>query len=441
MRHDWRQMGAVALGREIAAGRVDPLTLAETFLEAIDNSNQPIYARTTPRRALAEARAAADRARDGLRCGPLDGVPLSWKDLFDTAGCATEAGSRLLKGRVPGADAEVLRRATLGGSVCLGKTHMSELAFSGLGLNPVTATPPNIHRADLAPGGSSSGAAASVAFGLAAAAVASDTGGSVRVPAAWNDLVGFKPAHGALPLTGVVPLCESFDTIGPIARSVADAAAVHALLGGAAVDLRGAEDLHGRHLGVLTTVVTDDLDPQVAEAFEGAVQRLSEAGAQIVEFDAPEVIHALDLAPILFATEAYATWMDEIEDRPELMYDRVLDRFRGGAGYGGTDFIRAWQGLRRLRAEWTHRIAALDAVILPTTAILPPPLAQLRAEPDFYDARNLMALRNTRIANLMAGCALTLPTGQASCGVSLVMAGGCEGALLRLGAAVESVLC
>ena len=185
MSDSWLWMTAADLGRGIAAGAIDPRELAEVYLGAIDGHPQApaIYARTTPERARTEADAAAGRARAGLRRGPLDGVPVSWKDNFDTAGTATEAGSALLAGRVPERDAAVLATATRAGLVCLGKTHLTELAFSVLGLNPVTATPPNINDPELAPGGSSSGAAASVAFGLAAAAIGSDTAGSVRVPA------------------------------------------------------------------------------------------------------------------------------------------------------------------------------------------------------------------------------------------------------------------
>lgn len=432
-------MGAVALGREIEAGTVDPVDLAEHFLSAIDAADLPIYARTTPDRARAEARDAADRARRGLRKGPLDGVPISWKDLFDTAGAGTEAGSRLLKGRVPDADAEVLRRATAGGSVCLGKTHMTELAFAGIGLNPMTGTPPNVHGAELASGGSSSGAAASVAYGLAAGAIGSDTGGSVRIPAAWNDLVGLKTTHGVLPLTGVVPLCESFDTIGPLARSVEDAAALFALLGGAEADLAG-ETLTGKRFGVLRTVALDGIEDPVAASFAEARERLTMAGAEFIEFDAPEVIETLALAPVLYTTEAYATWMDRIEAHPEDMYDRVRERFRAGAGFSGTDFVRGWQELRRHRATWWDRVSGFDAVAIPTAAIMPPAMDRLIADADFYVDRNLMTLRNTRIGNMMDAAALTLPTGHPSCGISFLMSPGRETALLRMGAAVEAAL-
>ena len=327
------------LGRAIGAGKVHPVELVEAQLAAIDAHPLAgrIYARVTPDRARAEAMAAAGRAKAGLRKGLLDGVPLSWKDLFDTAGTATEAGSALLKHRTPAADAEVLARATLAGLVCLGKTHMSELAFSGLGLNPVTATPPSVNDPDAVAGGSSSGAAASVAFGLAPAAIGSDTGGSVRIPAAWNDLVGLKTTAGLLPLTGTVPLCETFDTVGPLARNVEDCALLLGILEGRpAPDLRGAE-LRGARLLVLETVALDGLRPDPAAAFDRSVARLGAAGARIERLAAPEVTEAMGLAALLFTAEAYAIWRDVIEAAPQKMFPRILERFRSGAGFTAAD--------------------------------------------------------------------------------------------------------
>ena len=241
---NWLTATAADLGRGIAAGTIDPVALTDTCLAAIAAHplRDRIYARVTETRARAEAAAASARAKAGQRRSALDGVPASWKDLFDSAGVATEAGTKLLEGRIPTQDATVLRNATAMGLVCLGKTHMSEIAFSGLGLNPVLETPPCVNDPGAVPGGSSSGAAASVAFGLAPVAVGSDTGGSIRIPSAWNDLVGFKPTHGRLSVEGVVPLCASFDTVGPLCRSVEDAALMVAVLEGSKpADLTGGE--------------------------------------------------------------------------------------------------------------------------------------------------------------------------------------------------------
>jgi aspartyl-tRNA(Asn)/glutamyl-tRNA(Gln) amidotransferase subunit A len=433
---------AADLGRAIGAGKAHPVELLEAQLDAIDAHPLAarIYARLTPQRARAEAMAAAGRAKAGLRRGLLDGVPVSWKDLFDSAGVATEAGSALLKGRVPAADAEVLARATQAGLVCLGKTHMSELAFSGLGLNPVTGTPPCINDPGSVPGGSSSGAAASVAFGLAPAAIGSDTGGSVRIPAAWNDLVGLKTTADLLPPDGVVPLCARFDTVGPIALSVEDCALLlGALLGGPAPDLRG-ETLAGKRLLLLETLAMDDLRPAPAAAFDRAVARLVAAGAKVTALKAPEVAEAMSLAATLFTAEAYAEWREVIEAAPERMFPRILERFRSGAGVMAADYIAGWKRLDELRAHWAQRVGGADAVILPTAPILPPDADRLMTDDAYYVTENLLALRNTRIGNLLGLCALTLPAGEPSCGISLMGAPGTEARLLRLGAAAERAL-
>lgn len=438
---DWLTMSGGALGRGIATGEIDPEALCEAHLSAIDASphRDAIFARVTADRARAEAAAAAGRARLGLRRGPLDGVPVSWKDLFDGAGVATEAGSRLLAGRVPSDDAAVLANATHGGSVCLGKTHMSELAFSGLGLNPMTATPPNVHDPALLPGGSSSGAAASVAFGLAPIAIGSDTGGSVRNPAAWNDLVGLKTTLGRVDATGTVPLVESMDTIGPLCRTVEDAALALALLeGGRPADLRGAT-LDGRRLLVLADYAESSRDAP-RSAFENAVARLQAAGAVVERRAVAAANRAMDLTPHLFSPEAYAIWRDTIEAAPERMYPRILERFRTGRDVDASDVLAARRARAAAQATYLAETAGHDAVLLPTSAILPPDRARLEADDDYYVSENLMALRNTRVGNVLGLCGLTLPTGMASCGLMALAPPMAEERLLRLGAAMEAAL-
>ncbi|HQU70531.1 MAG TPA: amidase family protein [Albidovulum sp.] len=439
---DWQGKSAGDLGRGIAAGKADPVELAEAFLAAIAAHPDAarIYARLTPDRARAEAKAAALRAKAGLRVSPLDGVPISWKDLFDSASVATESGSRLLKGRIPDRDAEVLQTATQQGLICLGKTHMTELAFSGLGLNPMTATPPNIHDPALVAGGSSSGAATSIAFGLAPAAVGSDTGGSVRIPAAWNDLVGLKTTSGRLSLKGVVPLVESFDTVGPLTRNVEDAALLLAALeGGKPADLCGAT-IAGQRLAVLDTVAFDDIRDAPANAFEDAARRLAAAGARVERLTFPALPAIMALSGILFTSEAYAIWRDRIEAAPDLMFAPILDRFRSGASFAAADYVEAWRSLRAARALWAEATAPYDAILIPTAAILPPDAARLMSDPEYFARENLLALRNTRIGNLLGLSALTLPTGTPSCGIMLMGRAFGEEALLRLGVAAEKAL-
>ena len=231
------KMSASELGEAFENNLIDPVEA----LEAIQKNTltDRIYLEVTKARAVGEAKDARKRQKFNARTGPLDGVPLSWKDLFDVAGHQTTAGSDLLKGRVPKNDCAILKLASINGLVTLGKTHMSELAFSGLGLNPITQTPPCVNDLSAVAGGSSSGAAASVAFGLAPAAIGSDTSGSVRIPAAWNDLVGLKTTLGRVSMEGVIPLCRSFDTVGPIVKTVEDAALLFSVLtGNKPVDLK-----------------------------------------------------------------------------------------------------------------------------------------------------------------------------------------------------------
>ncbi len=442
MSKTWSNMTAADLGRAIGKGSIHPVELAEFFLDKAESHPLAprIFARMSGTRARGEAMGAAARAKAGLRRGILDGVPLSWKDLFDTADLATEAGSALLKDRIPTQDAAVLATATREGTVCLGKTHMSELAFSGLGLNPVTATPPCINNETAVAGGSSSGAAASVAYGLAPAAIGSDTGGSVRIPAAWNDLVGLKTSIGRLPSAGTVPLCERFDTIGPLAHSVEDCALLLAALSGQRPPDLAGSSLAGMRFAVLDTVAMEDLRPRPAAGFADALSRLSRAGAQITHIQSPEVTESMALAGILFTAEAYAIWRSTIEPNPEKMFPRILERFRSGAGISASDYIAGWRRLEALRTTWGQATARFDAVLVPTSPILPPDAARLMTDNDYYVTENLLALRNTRIGNMMDLSVLTLPTSQPSCGISLMVGPAQEERLLRLGIATERAL-
>ena len=442
MSTEWLKMSACDLGKAIESGKIDPCDLTETFIAAIENHSQggSIFARLTKSRARAEAKAATKRAKEGMRRSILDGVPLSWKDLFDTAGAATEAGSALLAGRTPTKDAEVLRRATALGSVCLGKTHLSELAFSGLGINPVTATPPCINETDAVPGGSSSGAAASVAFGLSSAAIGSDTGGSVRVPAAWNDLVGLKTTSGVLPLEGAVPLSQRFDTIGPLTRNVDDSAAVFSLLRGSA----RSPILEGVRLNKLRFLILEEgLQGARAKPLEGfwrAIDQLRRTQARLVEGTVPVASSVLDLAGCIYGVETYGQWKESIEAEPEKMFANVRERFQAGRSYLGTDYIEAWKLLKQYRHKFLDATEDYDAALLPTSPIMPPNRDEMLANAEYYKSENLLALRNTRIGNMMELPALTLPTGVPSVGLMILGRPFGEVRLLQLGKAVESAL-
>lgn len=433
------------IGRAIGRGEADPRALTELYLERAE-AQPEVFAHVTAKRARREAAAAYERAKAGFRRGPLDGAPISWKDLVDVAGAPTMAGSRLLEGRIADADAQLVRRAGQAGLVCLGKTHLSELAFSGLGYNPMTATPKNRYDETVAPGGSSSGAAASIAFGSAAAAIGSDTGGSVRIPAAWNGLVGLKTSHGALPMAGVTPLAPALDTIGPLARTVEDCALLWAALGGGLAPAAGPEPRRLRFL-VAETAVLDDVEPSRRAAFDAAVERLKLAGAHCVRGAVPEFEQALAVIAEhggVVNTQGYAIWRELIEAAPDKMYARILERFRSGAGFRSdqTEYVHLEMGL--LAKTLAARISGYDAVLAPTTPNDPPKLARLAADAEHYASENLRALRNTRLANLLKLCSLTLPTpavdGAFPGALMLSAPAGRETLLLRAGLTLERVL-
>ena len=439
---DFNSLTASELGDMIGQGEIDPVELTEHFLSRIETSpiGKKIYSTVTSQLALEQAKDAKKRAISGRRLSSLDGVPISWKDLFDIKGYPCEAGSELLAGRLANQNCEVYNLAEAQGLICLGKTHMSELAFSGLGLNPVRETPPCVNYPESVPGGSSSGAATSVSFGLAAAGIGSDTGGSVRIPAAWNDLVGLKTTAGKLSLDGVVPLCSRFDTVGPLTKSVEDAARLFGIMSGREIRLPAPKAVKGLKLGILKNVAMENVVDLPKKAFESAIDKLKEAGASVSEIFVSSVDEAMDLTGLLYSPEAYATWKHKIEKTPDLMFTKILERFRSGANVLASDFICAWDKLMDLRQQYHSAVKMYDAVLIPTSPIIPPELDRLMNDGDFYNSQNLLALRNTRIGNLMGGCSITLPTDIPSCGLLIMGMPSQEERLLRLAQACELVL-
>ena len=437
---DWLTKSAADLGRAIETGEIDPVDLTETFLEAIDAhpfSNR-IFAHVLTDRARAEAAEASKRAKAGARLSLLDGVPITWKDLYDTADVPCESGTLMLKGRVPSDDAQVVKNARRAGMVTLAKTHQTEFAFSGLGVNPVTQSPPNVHDHDAASGGSSSGASASVAFDLAPVSIGSDTGGSVRIPSVWNDLVGLKTVSGRISLSGVIPLCARFDTAGPLCRSVEDAALMLGVLDDGVPHAATAETLEGKRFAILRTTAFEGIEDAPKAAFESSVSRLASAGVTFTEIDVPEVAEATSLGPTLFPAEAYGTWKAEIDAGEDMMYPPVRTRFLQGKTIMAHEFVAAWRRLDVLREIYRAATKDFDAVVLPSAPILPPKIADLLNDDDHFTAMNLMALQNTRIGSLMGLAAITIPTDVPACG--FMLQGPREEAILPLALSVEAVL-
>lgn len=389
------------------------------------------------------AAAHADVMRmSGAALSALAGMPVSIKDLLDVAGETTMAGSIVLNGHSPAmADAPVVARLRAAGAAIIGKTNMNEFAFSGVGINPHYGTPPNPVDPSRIPGGSSSGAAVSVASGACVAAIGSDTGGSIRIPAALCGLVGFKPTQRRVPISGTIPLSTTLDTLGPIARSVDDCLLVDALI--ADEPLRPPVlSLHGMKFAVPEDLVLDDLDDTVARAFTGTLSKLSAAGATIVEVPMKMFASARDIN-LFPPIEAWA-WHQRLLQAHEDQYDyRVVQRIRLGANYSPQDLQRC----HLARAEWIGEVVTAlegyDAMLMPTVPIVAPRTEALLASDAAFFHANRLVLRNPSLINLLDGCALSLPCQrQGDLPVGLTVAGPAmtDARVIAIGIAIESAI-
>ena len=404
-----------------------------------------------------EALAAAKRADAALARGAplpaLAGLPVTVKDLYDIAGRTTMAGSVLRAGRPAAAqDAVAVARLRAAGAAITGLTNMSEFAFSGVGINPHHGTPRNPCDAVVAriPGGSSSGAAVSVALGLAVAGLGSDTGGSIRVPAALCGLVGFKNTQARTPLAGAFPLSFTLDTVCAMARSVADCLLVDGVLSGAPLQLPQLPQLPtcslaGARLALPQTLMLDALQPAVATAFERALSRLSAAGALIVPLPLLELAEIAQInAPGGFsAVEAWATHRHDMQTQRHRFDPRVAQRVALGEGVSAADYIT----MQHRRHDWIRRmqqqLAGFDALICPTVPIVAPPIAELLHSDEAFFKANGLLLRNTFAINFLDGCSVTLPchtAGDLPVGLMLSAPAGHDAALSGLALAVEALL-
>ncbi|PAT38402.1 amidase [Vandammella animalimorsus] len=441
-----------ALADDLAAGRATALQLTEAALARAEDpagEGARVFTRIDRERALALARASDGLRAAGIVRSPLEGLPVSVKDLFDVAGQATTAGSAVLR-QAPAAtrNAPVIERLLAAGAVIVGRTNMTEFAFSGLGLNPHYGTPKNPwdRATGRIPGGSSSGAAVCVTDGMAALAIGSDTGGSVRIPSALCGLTGFKPTQRRVPTAGALPLSTSLDSIGPLAASVHCCALADAVLAGAdAQTLPAPLPLADARLAVPAQVALDDLDEAVAAAFERALACLREAGARIHSLPVPEFseLAALHARGTLAGAEAWA-WHRRLLAEQASGYDpRVRVRIEAGARMDAADYI----ALRAARQHWIAqvqaRLAPFDALLMPTVPHIAPPIAALQADDALYGQTNLLMLRNPTLINFLDGCALSLPChapGDAPVGLMLAGPALTDARILGLGLSVEAAL-
>ena len=366
--------------------------------------------------ALATAESVDHLHALGAPLPPLGGLAVSIKDLFDVAGAPTTAGAFAMDDMPPAlADAPAVARLRAAGAALVGHTNMSEFAFSGVGINPHHGTPANAATAALdatprIPGGSTSGGAVSVATGAAWAALGSDTGGSIRIPAALHGLVGFKNTQRLTPLAGSVPLSFTLDTACAITRSVRDAVLMHGLLAARPVHLAG-RPLRGLRLGLPTTLMLDDLEPAVAQAFDRSVNQLRQAGAMIEDIELPPLAQwaSLNANGGFAAAEAWAWHRQRLGRRGDAYDPRVAMRIRRGQNISAADYIDLLQARCAWIADMQSRMARFDAMLSPTVPMLAPPLAPLLADDQAFFATNARLLRNPAVVNFLDGCALSLP--------------------------------
>jgi aspartyl-tRNA(Asn)/glutamyl-tRNA(Gln) amidotransferase subunit A len=398
-----------------------------------------------------QARAMAD-AMDTLRRARREptryaGIPVSLKDLFDIAGEATPAGSQVLADAPPAtAHAVVVQRMLAAGFVPLGRTNMTEFAFSGLGINPHYGTPcsPWDRAERRISGGSSSGTAVSVSDGMAIAGLGTDTGGSCRIPAAFCGIVGYKPTARRVPITGVLPLAPSLDSVGPIASSVACCAVIDAVLAGDAATPPVPASLNGLRLAVPTNVVLEGMDAAVSGAFDHALAALSRAGAHIVHvhFPAFDEVPAVNAKGGFAASEAYAWHRALLAEKAQGYDPRIRMRIERGERMTAAEYVELAAARQRLIADFDASTRQFDALVMPTVPIVPPRIAELDDERE-YNRINLHILRNTALGNFFDRCSISLPChreGEPPVGLMLVGETLGDARLFAIAAAVEAAL-
>jgi len=375
------------------------------------------------------------------------GIPISIKDLFDIKGQVTRAGSRALDDSPPAEqDAATVARLRKAGFVVIGRTNMTEFAYSGIGINPHYGTPKSVWNRSVGhvPGGSSSGAAVSVVDRMAHGALGTDTGGSCRIPAAYNGIVGFKPTQRRVPLEGGVPLSFTLDSFGPLARSVGCCAVLDAVLANEPIVPLQPRPIRGMRLAVPTTVALDELDDEVTRTFERALETLSRQGALIERIAVPEF---LDVGVInskggFAAAESYAWHRYLIVSHGDVYDPRVYTRILRGEAISAADYIDLLEARKSLIARANVRLAPYDALVLPTTANTPPRIADL-AEDKAFTRANLLSLRNCTLINMIDGCAISLPAhrhGEIPVCLMLAGAGGSDHRIFELAAGMEAVI-
>ena len=433
--------------RLVRAKEVSPVELTETCLRRIEERNAELNAFITVTAAsvLAEARAAEAEIQRGEWRGQLHGIPIALKDLIDTAGVRTTAASSLFRNRVPTEDAEVVTRLKAAGAVFLGKLNMHEFAFGASSVVSAFGPVQNPCNPEYSAGGSSSGSAAAVAAGLCYAAVGTDTGGSIRQPAAFCGIVGFKPTYGLVSTRGVVPLSTSLDHVGPMTRAVADAALLLQVLAGredpsyaAALAL----ETSSLCIGVPRAYFYDSLHPEIQASVEAALAvlgRLSQSVQPIelgIDFEANN-----RLGNLLTKAEAYAYHRENVARSPELYQPETLRRIHAGAEVGAQAYSAALHELEEVRRLVVRVFETVDVLVTPTIPVPPFKIADLLSDSETLRSKEQITLRNTRPFNVLGLPTISIPCGLTSAGLPIGLqitgAPGADATVLNLAAAYE----
>jgi aspartyl-tRNA(Asn)/glutamyl-tRNA(Gln) amidotransferase subunit A len=440
-----------ALAEDLDSGRTSARKLVDQCLARIaDTSGEGARAFIhVDTEAAIEAAEAMDRLRE-VKAAPsaYAGIPVSIKDLFDIRGQVTRAGSRALDDSPPAeSDAPVVARLRRAGFVVIGRTNMTEFAYSGIGINPHYGTPKGAwqRRVGHVPGGSSSGAAVSIVDGMAHGALGTDTGGSCRIPAAYNGIVGFKPTQRRVPLDGGVPLSFSLDSFGPIARTVGCCAVLDAVLADEPVVPLQPRPIKGMRLAVPTTTALDELEDAVARTFDRALETLSRHGALIERIAVPEFhdVAQMNAKGGFSAAESYAWHRYLIASKGDIYDPRVASRIMRGESQSAADYVDLLDARRSLIARIAVRLAPYDALVMPTTANTPPRIADLVDDDKAFTRANVLALRNCSLINVIDGCAISLPAhrdGEVPVGLMLAATGGADRRIFELAAGIEAVI-
>lgn len=439
-----------ALADDLATGRTSARKLVEECLGRIADpagEGQRAFIRVDKDAALQAADATDLLRKANAAPSRYAGIPVSIKDLFDIKGQVTRAGSRALEDSPPAeADASVVARLRAAGFVVIGRTNMTEFAYSGIGINPHYGTPRSTWQRSVGhvPGGSSSGAAVSIADGMAYGALGTDTGGSCRIPAAYNGIVGYKPTQRRVPLDGGVPLSSSLDSFGPLANSVACCAVLDAVLAAEPIAPIQPRPIKGMRLAVPTTIALDELDDAVAKTFDRALQTLSKAGALVEHVEVPEFLDvgAMNSKGGFAAAESFAWHRYLITSKGNIYDPRVSVRIMRGEAITAADYIDLLDARRSLVERIATRLAPYDALVMPTTANTPPRIADLADDKAFAIA-NLRSLRNCTLINMIDGCAISLPAhreGEVPVGFMIAAAGGSDRRIFELAAAMEGAI-